>query len=261
MSLFKNVGKIFGLSGAKHQDPAAAAKPYLDQIPGIGEKYYNPFIQQGQESQGITNPIYNQMAQDPSGFLNQMMSNYSPSEGYRFKEQALSRALGNTAASGGFAGTEGHQMQQGDMIRGLLGQDQQQYINNLLGIQGQGLQGHEGNIGRGYESAGNLAGYLGTALGNQGGMAFQGVQQENQYNMDKMRNRSQFWGDIARAIGGAAGGGAFNRQGQQQQQQPMYGGGGGGNGYSPTYGGVMGGGAFQRNPGSWMNAGQGFGGY
>jgi hypothetical protein len=261
MGLFKNIGKIFGLSGAKHQDPAAAAMPYLNQIPGLGREAYNPFIQQGQQSQQITNPIYSQMAQDPSGFLNQMMNNYSPSEGYRFKEQALSRALGNTAAAGGLSGTQGHQMEQGDMIRGLLGQDQQQYLANLLGIQGQGLQGHEGNIGRGYESAGNLAGYLGNALGAQGGMAFQGVQQQNQYNMDKMRNRSQFWGDIARAVGGAAGGGAFGGGGGggQQRAGSMFGGGGGG-GYSP-YAGVTGGGAFQRNPGSWMNAGQGFGGY
>ncbi len=256
---------MFGLSGASHKDPAAAAMPYLNQIPGIGKEAYNPFIQQGQQSSQITNPIYSQMAQDPSGFLNQMMNNYSPSEGYRFKEQALSRALGNTAAAGGMSGTQGHQMEQGDMIRGLLGQDQQQYLANLLGIQGQGLQGHEGNIGRGYGASGDLAGYLGTALGNQGGLAFQGVQQENQYNMDKMRNRSKFWGDIAQAVGSAVGGGGggaragsiFGQGGGQQSAANMFGGGGGG--FSP-YGGVTGGGAFQRNPGSWMNAGQGFGG-
>jgi hypothetical protein len=237
MGLFSGLGRMFGVGTPKGiKNPAESAMPYLNQIPGVGRQYHDPFIQAGQQAQGQTRPIYEQMAQDPTAFLNALMEGYTPSRGYQTREKVLSQALRNSAAQGGYAGTPYAQREQGELINDLLGGDQQQYLGNLMGIQGQGLGGLEGMIGRGYQSSGNLADYIGNALGNQGGLAYQGQAQLNQGKYDQMRNRSQLWGDIIKAMGSAAGGGGG------------FGGGGGGQSMMSQPSGVSGGGSYQ-----WVN--------
>lgn len=205
MSFFKKIGQKLehGLFGRPAQNPADQAMPYLDQVPGIGKQYYDPFIQQGQQAQQQVNPLYERMSQDPSQFVNALMQNYSPSEGYRFKEREMNRAAQNTAASGGFAGTENDQMARADMIRGLLGGDMQEFFQNVMGVQGQGLQGQENRIGRGYESSGQLADYLGNALGNQANLRFEGQNAKNQASMGKRNSFLNFLGNMAGAGAGA----------------------------------------------------------
>lgn len=245
MGLLSSLGRPFGLSSPKGiKNPAEAAMPYLNQIPGVGQKYHDPFIQSGQQAQGITQPIYQNLAQNPQAFLDALMRGYSPSEGYKYKENVLGRAMQNTAAQGGYAGTPYSQMEQGSLIRGLLGEDQQQYLQNVLGLQGQGLSGLEGMIGRGYQSSGGLADYIGNVLGSQAGLAFQGQAGLNQQKYDQNANKSRFWGDIAKSIGAAMGGGGGGG---------MSGGGTQYNQYSMPAGGIGGGNSFRwQNPNSWM---------
>lgn len=203
MGFFNKIGRFFG--GHSGGNPAESAMPYLNQIPGIGREYYDPFIQQGRQAQQQLNPMYERMSQDPTEFINALMRGYSPSEGYRFKEGQMMKAAQNAAASGGFAGTDYDQMQRADMIRGLMGEDQQQFLANILGIQGAGMQGLEGQVGRGYESAGNLAGYLGNALGAQGGAAFQGQAQRNANRMGRSNAFYNLLGNLAGAGAGIYG--------------------------------------------------------
>ena len=207
MGFFKKIGNVLGagMFRSSGSNPAESAMPYLNQIPGIGRENYQPFINQGQQAQQQLNPLYDRMSQDPSGYINSLMQNYSPSEGYRFKEQQMLRGAQNSAASGGFAGTQNDQMGQAEMIRGLLGGDMQEFLQNVMGAQGQGMQGLENQVGRGYESAGNLAGYLGSALGAQGGLAFQGEAQRNQQRADK---RNAIWSLLGSLAG--AGSGMYN---------------------------------------------------
>jgi hypothetical protein len=42
------LSKALGLSSS--QNPANAAQPYLQQIPGVGHQNYDPYIQQGQQA-------------------------------------------------------------------------------------------------------------------------------------------------------------------------------------------------------------------
>ena len=88
MGLFKKLGNMdtLGLFKGVGPNPAEGAMPYLNQIPAVGEKYYNPYIQQGQQSQQTLEPIYNQLAKNPADFLNQLMQNYSASNGYNYKK-------------------------------------------------------------------------------------------------------------------------------------------------------------------------------
>lgn len=195
------------------QNPANAGMQYLNQIPGIGRQYYQPFVNEGQQASGVANPVYNQMTQDPNEFLNSIMRNYNPSEGYRFKENRLRQGMANDAAAGGFRGTQYDQEQQANSVSGILGQDMEQFLQNILGIQQGGLQGQENRIGRGFQASGNLADYLGNALGAQAGMAFQGQAQQNQNAVDaynsqrqaKNNRRNTLFRTLATLGGGAAG--------------------------------------------------------
>ncbi len=252
MGMFSGLGRMFGVGTPKGiVNPAEKAMPYLDQIPGVGRQYHDPFIQQGQQAQSQASPIYEQMAQDPTAFLNALMEGYTPSKGYQTREKVLSQAMRNSAAQGGYAGSPYAQREQGELINDLMGSDQQQFLGNLMGIQGQGLGGLEGMIGRGYQSSGNLADYIGNALGNQGALAYQGQSQMNQGKYDTMANRSRLWGDIIKAMGSAAGGGGGGGG--------LFSGGGGGG--QSQGGGVVGGGSYQwvnpNNSRNWNNPNMG----
>ncbi len=211
MSFFSSLGSLFGGDGPTLGNPAEAGMQYLNQIPGVGKKYYEPFITEGQTASGIANPVYNKMTQDPNEFINSIMRNYNPSEGYRFKEKQMLRAAQNDAAAGGFAGTPYSQQQQAETVQGLLGNDMQQFLENIFRTQGAGLQGQEGRIGRGFEGSKSLADYLGQALGAQAGMAFQGQQQQNQNQMSRFQNQqarnNALMGLIGQGVGFAMGGG------------------------------------------------------
>ncbi len=214
---------LFSFLGGKQSNPANAAMPYLNQIPQFGRDAYNPYIQQGQQAGKVAQGQYDQMTQDPSAFINAIMGKYQESPGYQYQQQQGSRALANTAASGGYRGGQFEQQQQGELMQSLLGGDMQQWLQNNLGVHSQGLQGQQHMSDVGYNASGNLADYLGSALGQQGSLAFQGQASKN-------ANRSNFINSLlgagAQGFGAAAGAGMFGKG---------MGGGmsGGGGGYSP----------------------------
>lgn len=251
MSFFSNATQ-FGLPGLmglgqRNQNPANAAMPYLNQIPGMAQQNLSPYIQQGfqgdQQAQNAYGNIgslygnaedyyqpnnevsqgYRGMSQNPLEYVNQIMRGYQPSEGYKYKENRMLNGARNSAASGGFAGTHNDQEYQADMIRGLLGQDMQQHYGNVMGAQNQGLQGlermmegrqrgqgmrlggqerglaHLGQMGenqgnRGFNAATDLSSILGSNMGQQAGMAFQGGRQRNQNRNDRMQLMAQLAG-------------------------------------------------------------------
>jgi hypothetical protein len=183
------------------KNPAEAASPYLNQIPGVGREAYDPYIQQGKQAGETLGGEYGKML-DPQAFLDKLQGGYKPSEGYQFKHQELERGLGNTAASGGFAGTPMHQQAYGEMTDKLLSGDMQEYLQNALGIYGQGIAGEQGMYDKGFQSSGSLADFLGNNLTQQGGLAFQGQQQQN-------ANQNALFSALAQMLGGA-GGAAMN---------------------------------------------------
>lgn len=264
MSFFKSLGSFLSpMSGSRVQrglglkydepNPANSAMPYLNQIPGIGRQNLDPFIQRGQQAEGRAPAVYDQMyneahnmpdlyqnnfpqeygsmAKNPTEFLDNIMKSYKPSEGYKYKQGKLLGAARNSAASGGFAGTQYDQDQQANMVNGILGGDMQEFLNNILGIQGQGLQGQERQLAgrergqerqmlgqqralamrganeeataqRGFDAAQALADLLGNTASAQGGVAYQGQRQRNQGRMDARQNRLDFLGQLLGGIRG-----------------------------------------------------------
>lgn len=132
-------------------------------IPAYGQQAYQPFINQGQQAQGQLSPLYQQMAQDPSAYLNQLMQGYQSSPGYQFQRDSALGAARNSAAQGGFSGTGYDQRQQATLANGLASQDMQQYMQNLFRTQDAGISGQQQMADKGYLASGNLADYLGNA--------------------------------------------------------------------------------------------------
>ena len=214
----------FGSGRRGNENPGGQALGMLNRNPAIGHQYYDPFIQQGQEAGNQLFPIQNQfagiqqqMGNNPTGFLDQLMSQYKPSEGYKYREKNLMQGAHNTAASGGFAGTEGDVRNRSELVNSLMGQDMQQFLQNVLGIQGQGMNpdlaglgGLSERVGRGYNASSALADYLGdtnsmmaSAAGSEAGYRGQSRQQR----------RSNIYNSLSSLIGGIPTGGGGGMMG------------------------------------------------
>lgn len=180
------------------ENPMEAANPYLNQIPGVAHQGYDPYVQSGGKASHLTQDMYEKLMSDPTAFINSLMGGYTPSEGYNFQRDQLTKELSNTAAAGGIAGTPMDQMNQGQAVQKLLAGDQQQFLNNILNAFGIGLSGEEGIANRGFQATGALTDTLGNALNQQGGLAFQNAQQKN-------KNRNDMWNTFGKALGQGAG--------------------------------------------------------
>jgi hypothetical protein len=189
------LSKLFGGGGS---NPMDAANQYLNQIPGVAHQGYDDYINAGKDASGKTKSQYEDMMNDPTGFINKIMEQYKESEGYGFAKDRLTKEMGNAAAMGGIAGTPLDQMNQAEGVQGLLSKDMQQFLQNALGRYDKGLEGEEGIADRGYDASGKLTDALGGALNQQGGLAFNNAQQKN-------KNRNDMWSMFGKALGGGAG--------------------------------------------------------
>lgn len=221
---------LFG-SQSKGKNPADAASPYLNQIAPMAQQNLQPWQQQGQEAQQANQQQFNSMADNPSDFLAQLRATYSPSEGYKFKQAQMQKAMEGSAAAGGFRGTQSDQASQAALVKGLLGEDESDYINKILGIQGAGLQGRENMATRGYGAAGDLTNVLGSTLGAQGSLAYKGQENQNATKQAFQKMLMQLLGagaggafggpagaQAGAGIGGAIGGGGYGGSPSNEQQ-------------------------------------------
>ncbi len=177
------LSKAFGFSGS----PQTAANQYLNQITPQAQQAYNPYIQQGQQAGQQLGGQYNRLMTDPTGFIDEIMGKYKGSEGYKSRQSELMSQLNNTAAAGGFAGTPYAQKQVGDMTNNLMNQDQQQYLQNALGAYNTGLGGEQGFQNQGFQATQGLNDITSGALNQQGGLAFNAVNNKNMGNAQLMQ--------------------------------------------------------------------------
>lgn len=191
------LSKLFGFS--RSQNPANAAMPYLDQIPGEAHKLYDPYITRGHQAGDRLSSEYDKLLSDPTAFINKIMEGYKTSEGYNFQKDELMKELGNNAAAGGVAGTPYDFDRKSERVQGLLSQDMQQFLQNVLGRYDKGLAGEQGFEQEGYDASGKLTDILGGALNQKAGLAFQGQQQNN-------ANRNAIFSALAKALGLGIGG-------------------------------------------------------
>ena len=178
-------------------DPQAEANKYLNRVPAVGEKYYNPFITGGQQAGTTLQGEYGKML-NPTSFIDDLMKNYSLSKGAEYERNELGRGIGATAAAGGYAGTPEHQKAYGDMANDIMSKDMQQYLQNALRVYGAGVTGEQDIYGKGFQSSGAMADLLGGTLGSEAGLAYKSAS-------DRNADRSAFLNALVKALSQGAG--------------------------------------------------------
>jgi hypothetical protein len=214
---------IFGNSGGG-KNPADAARPYLEQIPGTMKPYYNPYINTGREALGQSMGEYSgligqrgdienslsDLLNNPQELYRKLTSQFQTSPGYDFMKNEALGAAGHAAAAGGLAGSPQHQRYAEEAATGLAGREFENYLSHILGMYGQGLQGKQNLYGAGLQGLGNLTnlGYgasselaqnLAQALMSQANLEYAGQANQNQ-------SRGGLFGAGLGAIGGGIGG-------------------------------------------------------
>ncbi len=188
------------------EDPARDANRYLKNIPGVGHQGYDPYINSGKRAGSLLEGEYGKLMK-PTSFIDDIMKNYEMSKGAQYERGELGRGIGATAAAGGYAGTPEHQKYYGEMAQNLMSKDQQQYLQNALGVYGTGLTGEQDIYGKGYDATDKLTDLLGGTLSSQAGMAYGSASQTNAsrdaFMSALMKALSQGAGAFAGAPGGA----------------------------------------------------------
>ena len=184
-------------------NPADKAQGYLNQIPGTMKPYYEPYIQAGQNALSGLPDIYHQMMQNPGDIINRLGAGYQKSPGYDWALQQGQEGINNAAAAGGMAGSNMHQQQAGQLANNMANQDYQQYLNQVLGLFGGGVQGQQGIAGMGYGASNELAQSLAQQLMSQANLQYAGQANQNQQTGGLIGNI------LGLFSGGGKGGGFF----------------------------------------------------
>lgn len=180
------LSNLFG--GGNHSNPANAAMPYLNQMPGMTMPYMSPFFNAGA---GALNPLqeqYGKLLNDPGGFVNKIGEGYKESPGFKSSMERALMAGNHAAAAGGMAGTPADQFNQMKMATDLSNQDYNNYLSNALSQYGLGLQGQAGLAGMGQQSGQNMADMIANMLSAQAGYGFAGKAAQNQRQSGWLEN-------------------------------------------------------------------------
>ncbi len=178
MGFLSDLGKFFGGGGGS--DPSKAAEPYLSAIPGEIKPYYEPYFQAGTAELPQLQSQYASLMGDPTALINHIMSGYQESPGAKYNISQGIDAANRAAAAGGMAGTPESQASAMQVAQGLSAQDQQQYLQNALGMYRTGIAGAQGLAGMGQQAGQSLADQLANIAASQAQLAYSGAQQRNQ---------------------------------------------------------------------------------
>jgi hypothetical protein len=192
MSWFSN---LFG-----GKNPADAAMPYLNQIPGKTQQYQQPYFEAGKSQLPGLQEQYGQLLNDPGGRINKIGESFKESPGFKFAMQQALQGGNHAAAAGGMAGSPQHEQQNMQLATDLGNQEYNNWMKNALGEYNMGMQGSQGMANQGQQAGQSMADMIAQTLAQQGNLAFNGQQQQNQ-------NKSDMWGNVFKGAGSLA---AFN---------------------------------------------------
>lgn len=165
-----------------YSNPADAAMPYLQQIPGTISPYYQPYINAGGDALQDLIKQYGQLINNPGSVISNVGAGYQQSPGYQYQMNEGLDAANASAAAGGMLGTPYAQKQNTQVAEDIANKDYQQYLNEALGLYGAGLQGEQGVNEMGFGASKDLAGDLASNLQNEGQLAYAGTANQNASN-------------------------------------------------------------------------------
>lgn len=158
--------------GGKSADPYGAASPYLAQSEEMYKQYYSPYTDLGTRTMSTLEDQYSRLLSDPASQWALLGQGFQASPGYDWQMQQAMNAANMSAAAGGMAGTPAHQQQSMQMATDLANQDYYNYMNNMMGLYGQGLSGTQGLFNTGYGATQSLADALGGVYGSKANLGY-----------------------------------------------------------------------------------------
>jgi hypothetical protein len=164
-------------------DPSKAANKYLDQIPGMAHKAFDPYINMGQQMGKGLQDQYSQLMNDPGARMNQIGAGYQQSPGFQFALKQAMQAGGNAAAAGGMAGSPMHEFENMNTATGMANQDYNQYLQNAMGMYNTGLSGASGMYNTGANASNSMANMMNQNMQNQASNAYSGANWRNSMNI------------------------------------------------------------------------------
>lgn len=168
------------------EDPSKKSMKYLNKIPGTVSPYYDPFINAGNEALPTLQNQYGQLTNDPGAKYAELGQGYQSSPGYNFALQQALSASGNAAAAGGMAGSPMHEQQNMDVASNMANRDYDEYMRQVMGLYGTGLEGEQGLYNTGYRASDTLAKMLADNLQSQAGLSYAGTANKNANTMGTM---------------------------------------------------------------------------
>lgn len=196
-ALGMGLGSMFGGS---QQDPFAAAQQSMSQIPGYLQQYLGPYAQAGMSALPQLQQQYGQLINNPGALLASMGSGFQQSPGYQWDVSQATNAANQAAAAGGMTGSPAEQQQLATTVTGLANQDYQNYLNNVMGLYGQGLSGLGGLYQTGYGASSGMGEDLSDYAESQANLAAAQANWQNQ----QQQGQAGTWGGILGGLAGAA---------------------------------------------------------
>jgi hypothetical protein len=201
-------GAIGGLFAPNAFD---ASKPYFNNASGDINNYYrqavgflNPYMQQGQQAMGQYSSMLGNMS-NPTQFYNNVMSGFQMTPAQQYAQQQGMNAISNNAAVRGLMGSTEQARNLENYGQMSTQQAQQQYLNNILGINSQALSGFGDLTRLGYGAA-STAGQFGMQAGQEDADIQEAMAQAAAANAAQ---QGQGFGSLGGAFGALAGFGKF----------------------------------------------------
>jgi len=169
-----------GLGTLLGGNPSDAGMEYLDKISGMMKGYMDPYINAGKEVLPSLQNQYGQLVNDPSSKMKQFGAGFQEDPGYQWNLGEALRGSNQAAAAGGMAGSPMAQQQSGQIASNMANNTYQQYLQNTMGLYGQGLQGQQSLYDTSFKGAKGLSEDLAQALMSQAKMAYEGQASDNQ---------------------------------------------------------------------------------
>lgn len=170
--------------------PYEAAQDKFNQQYQQGQSYLNPYNQQGQQAGGSLMDMFSQL-QNPEQLQNQWAQGYQESPYAKQQQQFAQNAGLDSASSQGLLGSSSALQNIQNTSAGIVNQDQQQYMQDLM-------QKYMQGIGLGENIYGAGAG----AAGQQAGNAMNAANANSQFEFGKRQSGSNALQDILGGIGG-----------------------------------------------------------
>lgn len=180
------LGTAFGgIAGLMGKDPYKDAINQLKQSEGTYSKYYNPYLNRGEDASQSLHEMYKNLLGNPGDQYNKLAQGYQQSPGYQFALNQALQASGNEAAAGGMSGSPMAQQQAMGVAQGMASKDFQDYMNRVTGLFGAGLSGQQDESKMGWDASKSLADNL---------VSLQ--QQQAKLGIEQQQNKSNNWANI-----------------------------------------------------------------